>query len=164
MASPDPQSAERAKAEARGRLLRLLKYRPRSTAEARRRLQQAGFPPEIVDEVLNEAQARGWLDDAAFARLWVRDRLQRRPVSPALLARELRARGLPEEVIERALKEETRDWDEAEALRALAEDALSRYRHRGLDPETLKRRLYAFLRRRGFSPEAIRRVLRSLHP
>lgn len=149
-------------ARARERLLRLLKHRPRSVAEARKRLQSAGFPPEVVEAVVEEAQAHGWLDDEAFARLWIRDRLQRKPKSRALLARELRAQGLPEGAIERALAEETADWDEVEALRGLMEDALARYRGRGLDPRTLERRIFAFLRRRGFSAEAIRRELKRL--
>lgn len=151
-------------AKARERLFVLLKYRPRSVAEARRRLEQAGFSPKAIQAVLDEAQAKGWLDDEVFARLWIRDRLQRNPKSRALLARELRAQGLPDEVIERALSRETRDWDEAEALRQLIAERLARYRGLGLDPRTLERRLYGFLRRRGFSPEAIRRELRSLNP
>jgi len=116
-----------------------------------------------VEEVLSEAQAQGGLDDEAFARLWIRDRLQRKPRSRALLAQELRAYGLSDELIEQALTQEMRDEDETEALHRLLEEALARYRGRGLDPATLERRLYAFLRRRGFSPEAIRRELRSLH-
>ncbi len=150
------------RAKARERLLRLLKYRPRSVAEARRRLERAGFPPDVVEAVIEEARARGWLDDEAFARLWIRDRLQRKPMARSLLVRELRAQGLPDGAIEQALAKEAADWDEAQAIRELAEERLLRYQGLGLDPRTLERRLYSFLRRRGFPTQAIRRALDEL--
>lgn len=156
----DRVDGERTWGEARRHLLRLLAHRPRSVAEARRRLQRAGFPADVLEAVIEEACDRGWLDDEVFARLWIQDRLQRKPRSRSLLARELRAQGLSDGVIERALARETADWDEARTIRELAEERLPRYR--GLDRPTQERRLYSFLRRRGFSPEAIRRALSHL--
>jgi SOS response regulatory protein OraA/RecX len=73
------------------------------------------------------------------------------------LRRELKAKGVPDELIERAFAEIK--LDEEALIRALIERQKERYL--GLDQKARERRLYAFLRRRGFSPEMIRRVL---HP
>jgi len=111
----------------------------------------------VIEEVLQEAIDRGWLDDEAFAKLWVRDRLLTKPRSRALLKKELLLKGVSREIIERVLAET--ELNEEKLIRDLIERRGDRYQ--GLDPETRKRRLYAFLRRRGFSAQAIRRALRS---
>jgi len=143
-------------ASARTRLERLLKLRPRTVREARLRLKRAGHSPAAIEQVIKEAQEQGLLDDEAFAKLWIQDRLLTKPKGLRLLRRELKERGVPDELIERALAEV--EFDEE----ALIHDLLGRVRERylGLDEGTRERRLYAFLRRRGFSAEAIRRALR----
>lgn len=149
-----PEEPERA----RNHLQRLLRFRPRSVKEVRSRLKRAGFSPEVIQSVTEEAIERGWLDDEAFARLWVRDRLLTKSKGRALLRRELLSKGVSEEIIERVLAEAEAELDEEKLIRGLIEGRGDRYQ--GLDPETRERRLYAFLRRRGFSPQAIRRALR----
>lgn len=137
-------------------LQRLLKHRARSVKEARERLQRAGYSVEILERVIAEAIAQGQLDDETFARLWVQGRLTLKPKGRALLVRELRAKGIADEIIERVLSEFEPEMEES-LIRDLIERQASRYAH--LDLNTRKRRLYAFLRRRGFSPEMIRRAL-----
>jgi regulatory protein len=142
---------------AREQLERLLKFRPRSVREAQLRLERAGYSPAVIEQVIREAEEQGWLDDEAFAKLWIRDRLSIKPKGRELLHRELKAKGIPDELIERAFAEIK--LDEEALIRALIERQKERYL--GLDQKARERRLYAFLRRRGFSPEMIRRVL---HP
>ena len=137
-------------------LQRLLKHRARSVKEARERLQRAGYPAEILERVIAEAVAQGQLNDEAFARLWVQDRLALKPKGRALLARELRAKGIADEIIERVLSKLEPEAEES-LIRELIERQAPRYAH--LDAKARRRRLYAFLRRRGFSPEMIYRVL-----
>lgn len=157
-----PEEESEALARTRRRLLRLLKSRPRTVQEVRDRLRRAAFPDDVIESVLEEAVARGWLDDAAFARLWVRDRLLAKPKGRGLLRRELRAKGVPEEQIERALADAFQDMEEEALIAQVIERCAPRYR--GLDPKTRERRLYALLRRRGFSPGAIRRALQGAEP
>jgi len=147
---PDPLG------QVRDHLKRLIRLRPRSVKEARLRLRRAGFPSDVIESVIEEAADRGWLDDEAFAKLWVRDRLLTKPRSRALLKKELLSKGVSREIIERLLAEA--ELNEEKLIRDLIERRGDRYQ--GLDPETRKRRLYAFLRRRGFSAQAIRRALR----
>jgi regulatory protein len=141
---------------ARAYLLRLLKHRPRSRYEALTRLQQRGFAHETIESVLEQAARAGILDDATFAQLWVEDRLSRRPRSRRALERELRAKGVAPEHIQRAIARA--ELDEQALVRKLIAERFPRLR--ALDAATRVRRLVGFLRRRGFSERVIRHALK----
>ena len=64
--SPSGDSLERARSHA----LRLLKFRPRSEAELRRRLIQKGFSSSVAEALLAEMKRQGLLNDSKFARLF----------------------------------------------------------------------------------------------
>ncbi len=141
---------------ARAYLLKLFKHRPRSRHEAFTRLHQKGFSREIIESVLEQAARAGIVDDAKFAQLWVADRLARRPRSRRMLERELRAKGVAPEHIQRAIARA--EPDEEAVARKLIAERLPRLR--SLDERTRLRRLVGFLRRRGFSEEIVYRVLK----
>ncbi|MFB6285094.1 MAG: regulatory protein RecX [Candidatus Bipolaricaulia bacterium] len=142
-------------AKARERLIAFLSTRPRSVEEARARLQRAGFALTVIEDALDDAEERGWLDDAAFAKLWVDDRLMTNPRGPKLLRHELREKGVDEAHIERALEEA--DIDEPQLVRDLIERQKPRYWRDDL--EARRRKLFAYLQRRGFTYRAIRDAL-----
>ena len=142
-------------AEARERLISFLSTRPRSVEEARERLQRAGFSSTVIEDVLQDAEERGWLDDAAFAKLWVEDRLMTNPRGPKLLRYELRDKGVDDVHIQQALDEA--DIDEFRLAQDLIERQKSRYWRD--DSQARKRKLFAFLQRRGFNYRAIRDAL-----
>lgn len=150
--------ADEALSRARHDLERLLRYRPRSLREAEQRLLRKGFSSEIVRQVLAQAQERGWLDDEAFAKLWISDRLLTKPKGARALRSELRAKGVPDQMIERAL--ERAELDETALARQLLQARLARYA--ADDPQSRERKLTAFLARRGFAYQVIRTVLREL--
>jgi len=139
-------------------LTRLLRYRPRSCWEAEQRLRERGFSERTIAEALRWAEEAGLLDDERFAQLWVEDRLVRSPRSRWLLRRELLAKGLPEELVDRVLKRI--ELDEGELLRRLARERLERYE--GQPTEERLRKTVAFLRRRGFPLGAIREAIGQL--
>jgi regulatory protein len=106
--------------------------------------------------------ASRYLDDAEYARAWARARAHRRSLGPARLAKELRARGIPEREIRGALHEvfaerEAREVAEAAAVRKLA--TLT-----GLAPAVARRRLAGHLSRRGFADGIILDVCRKYFP
>ncbi|MCX5740322.1 MAG: RecX family transcriptional regulator, partial [Proteobacteria bacterium] len=51
------------------RALTFLSFRPRSTAEVRKSLQERKTSPEVIDQVVERLRAGGLLDDAAFAQM-----------------------------------------------------------------------------------------------
>ncbi len=124
--------------------LQLVSRRPRSTQEIRQRLRKRKLPPDVQDAILERMAQRGYLDDWAFARAWVEDRMTFRPRGRAMLRFELRQKGIAEEIIEAVLSE----LDEQQALQLAAAKGARMYRR--LDWETFRQRLTGYLARRGF--------------
>lgn len=149
---------------AREAAYRLLARRARSVVELRRALARRQFSAAVVDGVLAELGDRGYLDDAAFAAAFVRDRLRLRPTGRSRLVQELRGRGIDADIaaeVVGAVLAHAGATDEQLALRAA--EAWSRrhpVRPREKDGVGRRRRLYAHLVRRGFDADAIREAVR----
>ncbi len=144
------------------RALTFLGPRPRSEAEVRRRLQTAKVPAEAVTAVLERLNRAGLVNDQAFANYWVDNRSTFRPRSKRLLQAELRQKGLSDEALQSALGE----VDDAGAAYAIAKQRSRRLS--GLEFVEFKRKLGAFLARRGFDYDTIEpiveRVWKELSP
>jgi regulatory protein len=143
--------------------LNLLSFRARSEDELRRRLAGKGFSDEIAGECVAELAQGGLVDDASFAESFLRDRLRFRPRGSQLLLHELRTRGVNVDVARATLDEVLEQESVSETQ--LARHAASKWSRR--DSETAlraRRRLYSFLARRGFSPDAIQEVIAEVIP
>lgn len=132
----------------------LLSYKARTTAELKQRLGRKGFPPEIISRIMQRLSELKMVDDAGFARRFTEDRMTIGHKGKWRVRGELLKRGVAKEHIEDAMATAP---DERAAAREVAEKYLGR--NRRLEPDVLKRRLYAFLARRGFSPDTIRQVI-----
>jgi len=151
--------------------LDLLAHRARSVAELRGRLLRKGFPASAIDACLADLQERGWLDDDAFAATFVRERIRRKPRGRRGLVAELRSRGVAAERASRIVEETLHEEDVSEL--DLARAAARAWRRRagrasyaaGASAEgrdallRQRRRLYAYLTRRGFSADVIGAVV-----
>jgi regulatory protein len=146
--------------EARTIVWRLLQRRLRSRAEVERALRRRNIPPDAVVAVIADLRRNGWIDDARFARSWVQDRLALRPCGPRRLRAELRVRGVSADVAEEAITTLVPRAVEDDVAMSQARARLVRLR--GLPPEVARRRLAAWLQRRGFGGEIIARVLRTV--
>ena len=96
------------------------------------------------------------LDDRAFVTFWVTNRLQFRPMSRRLLLKELRMKGIDEELLQNFLQEGSLPV-ESDLARQLLERKARQLNRK--DPVDVKR-LQGYLARRGFSYETIREVLK----
>lgn len=150
---------------ARSYVLALLKRRLRSRAELEAALTRRRVPGEEQTALLNELAKVGLIDDLRFARQFVQARDRLNPRGWPVLQAELKQKGVSPEMIaqvkaERAERME-HDPHEQPTEEALARDLVERQRRRyqGLDETTAKRRLTAFLLRRGFTYDLVRRIL-----
>jgi len=141
--------------------LRALARRAHARHDLRRRLLQKQHPPHAVDEALARLEATGLLDDARFAIDYAAAKA-RRGRGPARLIGDLLAQGVERRVAENAVRTSlaAEGVDPAEAVRALAEKRARQLA--GLPPAVRKRRLVAFLMRRGFSGAEVREVVEGL--
>jgi len=154
----------------RGRDLafRLLAIRSRSVAELRSRLKDR-VPKEALRSVLHDLAMEGYLDDLAFARAWITNRMATRPFGVKRFRWELKQKGVPRAVVDQALRDVLReafpgDEDGAAAEQQWALD-LARRRlpaYRRLPPDQRARRMAALLRRRGFATATIAKTLRAV--
>jgi len=126
------------------RALNFLSYRPRSEAEVCLNLRRKNVDDEVAEVVIERLTRVGLLDDREFARYWVDNRLQFKPRGARALRHELRQKGVPSSVIDDALA----GFDEEAAARKAAEARARRLAH--LEPDEFRRRLSAYLARRGF--------------
>ncbi|MDP6065014.1 MAG: regulatory protein RecX [SAR202 cluster bacterium] len=135
--------------------LRLIVYRPRTRKEMATRLGQK-FEPDVVDSVVALLTEQGYLDDASFASAWRTSRESNNPKSSWVVQRELETRGIEVSVANEAVK----DMDDDENAYAAGSKVARRLAK--LDPAVFRRRLWAYLNRRGFSSAVTRRTVERL--
>jgi regulatory protein len=142
------------------RAIRLLSIRPRSEEELKEKLRQKGAGVRLIEEVVRELKEKDLLDDEKFAYSWVESRMLNKPMGKFLLKRELKAKGVKAEIIERVIAENYQQEDELE----LAKKLLQRKARRFKDTDDLKtkKRMTDFLLRRGFSYEVVRQAVKGL--
>lgn len=145
--------------------LGLIKRRLRSRYELDQALLGKGVEAEAREALLLEFEKAGLLDDYRFALAWVHTRDRLSPRGEYLLRQELEQKGIAEVIIRRALQERKAEREE-EGERSEFEQAqhLAKSREKlytGLPREARERRIAAYLQRRGFSYEVIRRILNS---
>jgi regulatory protein len=148
-----------ARQEARSIALALLQRRLRSRMELEHALRRRKVPAEAILAVSAELRRTGWLDDARFARLWVQDRLAVRPCGPRRLTADLRAKGVEGQIIHDTIASLVPGALEDDLAARQAQVQWQRLRQH--PPAVARRRLAAWLQRRGYRGEVIARVLRS---
>jgi regulatory protein len=141
-------------------VLRSLEVRAFVRGDLGRRLQRKGHPRAAVEAALTRAAQLGLLDDAAFARSYVETRAARGR-GPSRLIRDLLAMGVDRPLIDRALAEH---WPEG-SDRSSVPLGLARKRASqlgSLPRNTKRRRLVAYLARRGFTGREITEMVDSV--
>ena len=128
-----------------------LARRGMSSREMRDYLLSREFEAESVDEEVARLEGVGLLDDESLAETLVRTLRDRKGLGKQALTAELRRRHLDGVAIEEAMS--SVGDDELERAIAIAEKRAPQLR--SLDAETAKRRLGAFLMRKGYSGSVV---------
>lgn len=139
------------------RAVRFLSYRPRSRVEIERYLRRNESDDAVLSDAMDRLEQAGYIDDAAFARFWVDNRQRFRPRGQRALGYELRQKGVSGHTIATALD----DLDDDKAAWQAVEGRLSRWKD--LTDEQLRRKVAAFLHRRGFDYEVIHLAYQKLY-
>ena len=92
--------------ECREQALRYVERRMRSEWEMRSYLRKKGFAEDEIEETVEFLMHYGYVDDAAYARAFLRDRINLNPCGRNKMYAELRKRGVKSDVIKEALGEE----------------------------------------------------------
>lgn len=141
------------------RAVNMLAFRARSSVELTRALILKGEDPQHVQRAVARLLEQGLLDDAAFARAFTRTKLIGALHSPRRVQQGLARKGVARQVSDAAIA--TVVAEESVDQQALVEQ-VARKKLRTLatlEPMVRRRRLYAFLARRGFDGQEIRRAM-----
>lgn len=74
--------------------LRMLAGKRLSRAQLIKKLRDRGFAPEVVGEAVDECERRKYIDDRTFAQLFVESAVQKKPIGPMRLLRDLIKQGI----------------------------------------------------------------------
>ena len=130
-------------------VLRALEVRSYARGDLGRRLQRKGHPRPAVDAALERVSDLGLLDDASFAESYIETRAARGR-GPSRLTRDLLSMGVERTTIERALAAHWPEGSDRTAVPlALAQKRAAQLG--SLPRQTKRRRLVAYLARRGFT-------------
>ncbi|OGO17413.1 MAG: hypothetical protein A2Z02_05105 [Chloroflexi bacterium RBG_16_48_7] len=132
--------------------LHFLSYRPRSEAEVRQRMKRRGFDPDTINSTVTRLKKQNFINDEEFARYWRDNRTTFNPKSRIMLKKELRLKGINEDVAVEAVE----DVDEMDAaFRAGKKKARVLLK---LGHDEFEKKLLNYLRWRGFNYEIIKNV------
>ncbi len=132
--------------------------RARSRLEIENRLRQREYPGDVIGRVIAKLEELKYIDDEKFAREWMKGVMQTRPLGLRALRFKLRRKLIAEEIVEKLVAEAARDFPAEEAVKDIV--ARQQKRLAGLDPWKRKKRIYDYLRRRGFNADVIRAELK----
>lgn len=140
--------------------IKLLSRRAHSVSEMKKALIRRTADEDLIKKVLSRLKENGLIDDARYARQFARHRTDVRHQGRYRVARELRARGVPDRHIEAAVSETAATTDESAAVRQRIERKL-KFLGGEIDEKRIAS-LYRSLLRAGFPSDTIRRELRRL--
>jgi len=137
-----------------------LARRAYSVFEMRTYLERRAEDNDMVRQILDRLKDLNYLDDARYARQFVRLHTDLRKRGAFRIARDLRARGVPDRHIETALAERSPESSESSLVR---ERLMRRMKTlRGPLDERRVASLYRSLLRAGFAADTIRRELSAI--
>jgi regulatory protein len=145
--------------------VRALMRRAHSVHEMKQKLERWSDNRLLVQVVMARLKENGMIDDARYAKQFARQRTEGRKQGKFRVARDLRARGVPDRHIDAALKETAEQNDEPAMVRQRIERKLRSFR----GPDTRKKiddkkmaSIYSSLLRAGFSADVVRRELKAI--
>lgn len=139
---------------AKKRAMYLLQKMDRTEYQLRRKLEENGYPQEIVECAVDYVKAYHYIDDFRYASAYIRYRQGQK--SRLQLKMSLQQKGVSGEVIDRALEEAYTEGEEE-----LVEKLLEKKHY---DPENTDQKerykIYQYLMRKGFAGETVRHLMK----
>lgn len=140
--------------------LRVLMRRAHSVHEMKTKLLRKADSELLAQVVLARLKEGGKLDDSRYAKQFTRTRTEVRKQGKFRIARDLRARGVPDRHINEAIAESASTQDEVAIVRQRIERKLRSFRGEISDKKFAS--IYRSLLSAGFPADIIRRELKSL--
>ena len=142
--------------------LNLLSARPYATRALHRKLIQKQYSAADAEDAIRRLVDNGLLDDAKYAEQYARSKITTTGASKRRLQQDLYRKGIKGDLATNAIASvlESEEIDPAAVLERVAKKKLAQLGD--LEPLVLRRRLFAFLARRGYDVDEIKRVVSQL--
>lgn len=137
-----------------GKILMFASLRPRSRKEFERWLTKHKVHNSLHETLFNKLKRFEFLDDEKFAKWWVEQRLQFKSKSKRELIQELRIKGISKNAIDDVFSK--LDINEESSARKLLKK--NKHKWERLSDFEAKKKAFAYLGRKGFSWDVIRKV------
>ena len=138
--------------------LNLLSFRQRSEKEIYTALKRKDYEEVYIEKAIEYCRDQKYLDDRAFAKAFIKDKLNINKLGEQRIKYELQKKGVSQAIIDDVLVLD-RD-DQFEVAFQLAEKKLPSYRND--DKNAVYRKLSGFLQRKGYSFEIVSKVMREV--
>jgi len=139
---------------------RLLTYRARSRKELETKLLEKQFSLDTVRDVLEELVRFGYINDEAFALQWSSSRFRSRGFGERRIRQELRQKGINPDLINSTLSAVLSQEMQFQTALMYADKKLDTLKN--TDRETRRRRVAAFLERKGFTGDIISQIVKKI--
>lgn len=139
------------------RSMNLLQSRDYTRKQLEDKLRQGEYPQECIEEAIAYVESYGYIDDRRYAGDYIEYHIQTK--SRARIEADLMRKGIAKGIIREAF-EELEDLGVVQDESAMIQALLTQKKYRA-DTATRQeqQKMYGFLYRRGFSPEAIMKLL-----
>ena len=130
----------------------------RSRAQVVRYLEAREYPPGIIEGAMEKIDGYGYVNDARFAGMLLRDRAKVKGKSKRAIRYEMLGKGLDAHTIEDTMAQ----YDDGDELKNAVRTARKYYTRNQDDKAAFKRKAGAALARRGYDWEVIRQALHAV--
>ncbi|MBE0571182.1 MAG: regulatory protein RecX [Ignavibacteriaceae bacterium] len=145
----------------RQRAFRLLGRRQHASSELSRKLWNKDYEQKLIDEVIEDLQKKGYLDDEEFIRAFVAEKSKSKNWSTKKIKSELLKRGIDSKLVDRMLNGQTVESDFENAMK-LANKKYEVLMKRNLERKDLRNKLSTYLFSKGFDYDLIKEVCNKL--
>ncbi len=154
----DQIESEEQKQSLRDFFLRLLGRRDHSARELKTKAAQKGYNTIHADEILNQLERKGYIDDEVFARKFTHDKIRLKKWGHVKIRAHLKSRGVSNRIIEKVISEKAGSLE----LKKICVDLIEkRQAHFCRETDDFKRtqKISAYLQRKGFMYDTINRAM-----
>jgi len=141
--------------------IKLLSIRKRSVFEMKNRLKRKKFEDDVIDEVIKELFEYKYLNDAEFAEAYINDRINFNPRGSFLIKKELREKGIAENIVNQKIKELLPEIKEMELAKKAAKKKMGSL-NKDLEKNKLYQKVGSYLQAKGYAGWIIREVLEDI--
>ena len=137
---------------------KLLNIRKRSVFEMRNRLQRKEFENNIINEVVQELIEYKYLNDEEFTEAYINDRINFNPRGSFLIKKELREKGVAENIVNKKIKELFPEEKEMELAKKAAKKKIETL-NKDLGKNKIYQKIGLHLQTKGYASYIIREIL-----